>query len=105
MTEKSVFEWVAELPPAKGPTWVERLRPLDERPGEWARVFEKNTYENASGVAGKITRAEFNGLEAGQYEAVARTVNGRHFVYARRIANDTIRGVVDPPLPHPQDGT
>jgi hypothetical protein len=77
--------------------WIERLSPLLERPGTWARVLECPNVHSAGGAAGQIRRASRGVranivIPAGRWEATARTVteNGtKHFyVYARYLGAD-----------------
>lgn len=53
------------------PVWVERLRPLRERPGAWARVFVGGK-ASAYSVGNGIKHGKYRGLEPGQYEVSVR---------------------------------
>jgi hypothetical protein len=56
------------------------------RPGEWARVGAYPTPASASSIAYRINRGTLRAWSpAGAFEAVSRTVDGEHRVYARYL--------------------
>lgn len=89
MTE-IVFE---QPPPQKrrrgAPGVSERLLPLRERPGEWARVYGPAIPSNAYVWAARVRKGQhFPGIVAGDYETVAREGDdGEWFVWARYVGN------------------
>jgi hypothetical protein len=59
---------------------------LRDLPGEWAIVSVRSTQRRASSYAYSINRGTLHAyLPAGAFEAVARTVDGQHRVYARYV--------------------
>lgn len=67
-------------------SWPERLEPLKERPGEWARVFESTTLENARQYASGLKKPGRYALPEGRFEFRAGPLkNGKGGVYARYI--------------------
>lgn len=64
----------------------ELARQLKDSPGEWAHVATKRTSRLAGSHAHDIRRATLAAYRpAGSFEAVARTVDGEHRVYARYV--------------------
>jgi hypothetical protein len=61
---------------------------LRARPGEWALIVVYAMPWIARNVVGFIRRGAFNAFPAGQFEAVARTVDGKHRVYARYVGSE-----------------
>ena len=75
------------LPRTKG-IWLERLAPLVEHPGEWARVHETSS-QIARNTAGNLTRGVLM-TPPGQWEFAARTVDGKGRVYARYLGPEVV---------------
>lgn len=68
----------------------EMLKPWKERPGVWGRLpLELDTCQQASAIASRIKRGLVAGVEPGEFDAVARTVDGRHFAYARYVGGES----------------
>ena len=61
--------------------WIERLRPLLERPGVWAKVHQTDESQQASNAAAAIRRGSVI-LPPGLWDAHARKLNGEHWVVA-----------------------
>jgi hypothetical protein len=64
-------------------SWSIIAAELLAHPGEWAIVAEKPNSAAAANVASQIKRGVYSGMSAGEFEAVARTVDGVSRVYAR----------------------
>lgn len=75
---------VWEDPPSRASKWVQTLGPLLERVGDWARVAEKGSANLAASTARAIKVGKF-AMPPGRWDAVARTVDGHHYVYARYL--------------------
>lgn len=75
---------VWEDPPTKSRygAWAERLAPLRERPGEWAKFGKAN-----SSTVTNINRGRLSGITAGDYEArgVDQQRNGECTLYVRYL--------------------
>lgn len=57
---------------------------LRGRPGEWGHILTYNTSSSSATTANAIRQGSTAAWQpAGHYEAVARTVEGEHRVYAR----------------------
>ena len=56
--------------PSHHGVWAERLAPLRDRPGEWAKVGRVH-----SATALKIKRGQMLGIPAGEFEATLRDVD------------------------------
>lgn len=57
---------------------------LRSRPGQWARIAEYASSAGAGSTAARIRAGDARAWEpAGDYEAVSRTVEGKHVVFAR----------------------
>ena len=69
------------------PAWRERLAPLIERPGEWARVLKTPNAQTARSQASRLSLKKRGSLP-GQWEFVTRTKDGMAFVYARYLGPD-----------------
>lgn len=67
------------------PKIITELKPLRDRPGEWARVRHDLTQNAASVFAFNLAHGKFSGIAEGEYEAVSRSKNGRGDVFARYI--------------------
>jgi hypothetical protein len=87
---KVVFE---DLPP-KGRkqtstnVWHQRLWPLLSRPGEWARIHEFKSVQAASSMVFALrTRLS---VPAGRWDFASRSVDGRHYLYARYWPADAV---------------
>lgn len=76
-------------PPAerrKRSQWGQVADQLRARPHTWARIRECRSNAAARSTATQIRRGRRDGMEpAGSFEAESRTVDGRHFVYARFV--------------------
>lgn len=76
-------------PPNKG-IWVQRLAPLKERPGQWARVYY-GPYGTASGSASGLRRGKFHGINTPgeqywEFESRKDPINtDRGSMYARYV--------------------
>lgn len=69
-----------------GPDHVVIAAALADRPGEWAIVKEAKTQSAANAAAFQIKTGRISSYApAGTYEAVSRTVDGKHRVYARYV--------------------
>lgn len=82
----NVFRWEYPPPGNTGRTgekgWFLPIKDkLDRHPGRWARIREYSSLTSASATASRLSNGRTRGAE--RIEAVARTVNGQHFVYAR----------------------
>lgn len=81
-------EIVWEDPPAPkrghNGMWVERLAPLVERPGEWARVKGPTSESNARATANNLKDRKIK-IPDGKWEVVARHVDGKGYVWARYL--------------------
>jgi hypothetical protein len=82
-------EIVWEDPPPAAPggrlPWRERLKPLMERPNEWARVTTFPTIAAATSIAGPLSAGKFS-LPKGKWEFTSRELeDGRGAIYARYI--------------------
>ena len=59
---------------------------LREHPGKWARIVTANSRAAADSLAYQIKTGRLRAyLPSGHYEAVARTVDSEHRVYARYV--------------------
>ena len=59
---------------------------MREHPGQWARIVVANSRAAADSLAYQVKTGRLRAyLPSGSYEAVARTINGEHRVYARYI--------------------
>lgn len=94
MTIAQNFQLVWEEPPEasspiKGSEWVDRLKPLMDKPGEWARVAEFDRPNYASGLATRLRRRPHWRPE-GQWEFRGSTDSkaGTSRMYARYIGPD-----------------
>lgn len=65
--------------------WKGIAAKLRADPGEWYRAVECTSSANASSTARCIRVSYYRPLRDGRYEAVARTVDGEHLVYARYL--------------------
>lgn len=65
--------------------WKGIAATLQADPGEWYKVLDCNTSANAATTARYIRESYYTPLRASRYEAVARTVDGEHRVYARYL--------------------
>jgi hypothetical protein len=84
---EEVFRW-EEPPVTRGREprdWTAVLGRLKDRPGEWARVAETDTANNAAATAYSIRHGNYSGIRPNQYDAVSRSVEGRFCVYARWV--------------------
>jgi hypothetical protein len=63
---------------------MEELRPLTERPGEWARVRDWKGKSSASKVAHRINRRTIP-LVMGEWEARVRRVGDRWGLWVRYL--------------------
>lgn len=87
----SEIVWEDPPEPATGRkgVWFERLSPLMEKPGEWARVLDTLFARTAYGTVTVIKQGK-SGTRSmnrppGQWEACARKVDGKFYVYARYL--------------------
>ena len=81
-----VWETPPEVPPRNGILWTERLAPVMERPGEWARVHELG-HSSAWQIVSQLRRG-VKPSPPGRWEFVARSNKddtSRAFVYARYL--------------------
>jgi hypothetical protein len=67
------------------PRIVHELAPLRERPGEWARVYGPLKDVAARNKAATIRRGGPVGIEPGEYEATARTLDDGSYVWVRYV--------------------
>jgi len=82
---KSAVEFLGPPPPAET-KHGKIARALRGRPSEWAVVQRVASIARAASAAQAIRSAKLNAYEpAGAFQAVARTVEGEHRVYARYI--------------------
>lgn len=65
--------------------WGPIVAELRTRPGEWAVVAVKPTAAAAATVAAHMRRGIYTGMSRGEFEAMARTVDGEYRVYARYV--------------------
>ena len=73
-------------PPRKGvQDWVEIVKALKTRPGEWAMVGVYPHGGIAAAHAHNARNAVYKGMRPGAIEAVSRTVDGEARVYARYV--------------------
>lgn len=73
---------------AKAPNYrhAEIARILRSKPCEWARIQERTKRVDAATAAYQIRKGMLAAFRpAGAYEAKARTIDGRYYVYARYI--------------------
>lgn len=85
------FEWVGELPGKSHQStrwfrWADRLEPLMQRPGKWAKLGTGD---------GNTVYAQVSNLRNGQYtmpeghendfEFAARTIDGEKYAFARYV--------------------
>lgn len=98
MTDKS-DELVWEAPPNAGRShrertgeMAERLAPLRDRPGEWAKVPNPTEGPNAANHAAQAIRGgEYQGIMVGEFEATTRMVDGQRLLWARYVGDDAER--------------
>lgn len=78
--------WEDPGPSASGlGQWVERLQPLVEAPGRWARVKEFKSQGAASSTMSQLKRRQRQ-MPPGEWEFVTRGLpDGRGALYARYI--------------------
>jgi hypothetical protein len=81
-----VPEWNAKTLNSE-PRIVRELAPLRERPGEWARVYGPLKSQSAHNKAAYIRRGDAVGIEPGEYEATARTIDDGSYVWVRYVGN------------------
>lgn len=62
---------------------IEAANALRERSGEWGIILTTDTFMAASSLASSIRHGRLAAYSDGAFEAVARTVDGEHRVYAR----------------------
>lgn len=75
-----------EPPPAARRSFIGVGDALRARPGEWARIAEYTGRPKAAMLASRIRKGQARYWEpAGSFEAVYRTVDDVHFVYARHV--------------------
>lgn len=68
--------------------WVKEAIELRERPGEWAVLHTSKSAQLSAAAARTIRVAKVKAWQpAGSFEAIARTVDGEHRVYARYVGN------------------
>lgn len=61
--------------------------------GEWARIGLYRNAATSGSVANQIKRGKLAAFRpAGAFEAVSRTVDGQHRVYARYVGTDAAAG-------------
>lgn len=65
---------------------AEKLR---ANPGVWAMVAKFDRVGRAGSIAGHINRGRYEGITAGEFEAVSRSVEGEYRVYARFVGIPT----------------
>lgn len=62
---------------------------LRKHPGQWARIMTYTSLASANSVAHQIRRGKLKAYATnGTFEAVCRTVDGNHRVWARYIGPD-----------------
>jgi hypothetical protein len=84
-------EIVWEDPPPAAPggrlPWRDRLKPLMERPNEWARVTTFPTIAVATSIAGPLRAGKFS-LPEGRWDFTARELeDGSGAIYARYLVS------------------
>ncbi|WP_043470968.1 hypothetical protein [Kitasatospora sp. MBT66] len=87
MTAAQVVEFLGPPPPAE--TKHSRIASaLRARPGEWAVVHRADTVTRAASAAQAIRSAKLAAYgPAGAFQAVSRTVDTEHRVYARFVGD------------------
>jgi hypothetical protein len=86
VSDNGQIVWEDPGPPARGPAlaWDSRLRPLMERPGEWARVREAPRSQQG-GIISQLKSRRFR-YPAGRWEFTTRRIDeARISVYARYL--------------------
>lgn len=85
-------EIVFEDPPRGGRGYIKHApiaAALREKPGQWARVASYATLRHTSHVAYLMRSGRLKAyMPAGTFEAMGRTVDGVHAVYARYVGED-----------------
>ncbi|WP_030271233.1 hypothetical protein [Streptomyces sp. NRRL B-24484] len=94
MSAGQVVEFLGP-PPAAETKHGRIARALRDRPSEWAVVQRSASITRAASAAQAIRSAKLGAYEpAGAFQAVARTVEGEHRVYARWIGEPSRPAVV-----------
>jgi len=102
--------WVEELPPPaargrkpgsktkrKGNLYDPFFKAMRSTPGRWMVFGEYGTAQSAAMTGSHLRKGKYAGCEEGEFEAAARTVDGKHMVYARyapSMAVDDPQGAV-----------
>jgi hypothetical protein len=83
-----VFEEPPRLEAYRWSSNLDAAAQLRERPGEWARIGAYSTGTSARSMAQSIKTGQRRAwAPAGAYEAISRTVDGEHRVYARYVGD------------------
>jgi hypothetical protein len=80
--------WNIGLLNGSQPRIIRELAPLRDRPGEWARVYGPLKDMAARNKAATIRRGDPVGMEPGEYEATARTLDDGSYVWVRYVGQD-----------------
>lgn len=66
------------------------MKPLIDRPGEWARVRANLTQSAAQVFSHHLRHGHYSGIDEGEFEAVSRsTDSGRADVFARYVGGES----------------
>lgn len=77
VNDAPAIEFVDELPKiersVESGVWVERLKPLRERPGQWARVYGPTNSPHA--LVNNLRSGNAAGIKADEYQFAGRTIS------------------------------
>jgi hypothetical protein len=90
MTDEIVWEDPPVNVAGRKGVWIERLAPLRDRPGEWAKFPDTN-----AGLAHNIKSGRLVGVEAGEFEtrAIRQGKSGKCDVYVRFVGKADLKAV------------
>lgn len=87
----ATIEFVDELPKISrdtgdGGVWIERLRPLTENAGRWARVY--GPVKNPHPLVNNLKRGNAKGIDPTEFEFAGRSVDGKGYVFAMYLTDE-----------------